>query len=180
MNAGKTSTLLQSDYNYRERGMRTVLFTPIIDTRFAKNHIASRIGLKSEAVPFDPQFDFFTYIQSQQKEGDVHCILVDEAQFLTKAQVASLCRIVDELKVPVLTYGLRTDFRGEPFEGSIYLLAWADNLFEIKSVCHCGKKAIMVIRMDANGQPIQEGPVIDIGGNEKYVSVCRKHYYSAF
>ncbi len=177
MNAGKTTTLLQSSYNYRERGMETLLFIPKIDTRVAEGTIASRIGLESSAISFDETFDFFTFTR-QKKESlkRLTCILIDEAQFLKKEQVDQLCRIVDELRLPVLAYGLRSDFKGEPFEGSKYLLTWAEDLVEIKTICHCGKKATMNQRVDQNGIPVRDGAQIEIGGNERYISLCRKHF----
>lgn len=180
MNAGKTTTLLQSNHNYHERGMYTLLFVPNLDVRFGKGKIASRIGLQAEAVPFSTEFDFWEYTKDalQILPHLIHCILIDEVQFLTKMQVGQLCGIVDMLHIPVLTYGLRTDFRGEPFEGSQYLLAWADELIELKGVCHCGKKATMNIRLDSHGKPTTKGGVVDIGGNEKYISVCRKHFFA--
>lgn len=177
MNAGKSTILLQSSYNYNERGMDTILFTPAIDTRFQKGKIHSRLGLDSDAVTFETNFDLFEYTRIQKElNPKLQCILVDEAQFLTKLQVEQLTDIVDKLKLPVLAYGLRTDFRGEPFEGSLYLLVWADNLVEIKTICHCGKKAIMNIRIDSQGKPVKTGDQIQIGGNEKYVAMCRKHF----
>jgi thymidine kinase len=178
MNAGKSTTLLQSSYNYRERGMETLLFSPSIDTRFGHGKVASRIGLESNAISFDNAFDFFHSIDHHAKNmSRLSCIFVDEAQFLSKNQVMHLSRVVDELDLPVLTYGLRTDFMGETFEGSKYLLAWADKLIEIKTICHCGRKAVMNARMDKNGHILSEGSQIEIGGNERYVSLCRKHYF---
>lgn len=178
MNAGKTTTLLQSSYNYRERGMDTLLYVPKLDTRFGSGKITSRIGLASEAVMFDKDFDFFKEV-AQQKEllSKLACVLVDEAQFLSKHQVLQLCRVVDELRVPVLTYGIRTDFQGETFEGSHALLALAEELAEIKTICHCGRKATMNIRVDSQGNRVKDGEQIEVGGNEKYVSVCRRHFY---
>jgi len=177
MNAGKSTVLLQSSYNYRERGMDTLLFTPAIDKRFGKDTISSRIGVNSTAISFDDQFDLFDYTEKQLSHNPkLACILLDEAQFLTKNQVMQLTAIVDKLNLPVLTYGLRSDFRGEPFEGSLYLLIWADNLIEIKTICHCGRKAIMNARFDAKGNPMGTGEQIQIGGNEKYTSMCRKHF----
>lgn len=179
MNAGKTTTLLQSDYNYRERGMQTLLFTPDFDTRYKEGWIASRIGLKSPAVTYSHEFNFFTYIKSQRHEiENLSCILIDEAHFLTKAQVLQLCQVVDQLNIPVLTYGLRTDFRGEPFEGSKYLLALAEYLTEIKTICHCGRKATMNQRVNGAGTPILDGEQVEIGGNERYIALCRKHFIS--
>lgn len=177
MNAGKTTTLLQSDYNYRERGMDTLLFTPRIDTRAGEGKIASRIGLYANAISFDSHFNFFEYVSAIQNEkSNLKCLLIDEAQFLNKAQVSQLCQIVDHLDLPVLAYGLRSDFRGEPFEGSKYLLVWAENLIEIKTICHCGRKATMNQRVDAKGQAIKEGAQIEIGGNDRYIALCRYHF----
>lgn len=177
MNAGKTTTLLQSSYNYRERGMETLLFIPKIDTRVAEGTIASRIGLESGAISFDECFDLFAFIcRKRETMAKLACVLIDEAQFLKKEQVAQLCRVVDEIKLPVLAYGLRSDFRGEPFEGSKYLLAWAEDLVEIKTICYCGRKATMNQRVNQDGTPVREGAQIEIGGNERYVSLCRKHF----
>jgi thymidine kinase len=176
MNAGKSTVLLQSAYNYKERGMDTLLLKPIIDTR-SEGKIISRIGLNADAVSFDRQFNLFDYTKTQkEKNHHLKCVLIDEAQFLTKEQILQLTQIVDELDLPVLAYGLRSDFRGEPFEGSKYLLIWADNLIEIKTICYCGKKAMMNVRLDSNGQPIKTGEQIQIGGNESYVAMCRKHF----
>lgn len=176
MNAGKTTTLLQSNYNYKERGMETLLFLPALDTRHAKGIISSRIGLVADAYAFESSFDFFENVSKIVKKSSISCVLVDEAQFLTKSQVLQLTRIVDELKVPVLAYGLRSDFMGEPFEGSKYLLAWADELIEIKTICHCGRKATMNLRVDESGNTLREGEQIEIGGNELYIALCRKHF----
>ena len=177
MNAGKSTTLLQSAYNYRERGMEVLLFTPDFDNRYDDNHITSRIGLKSKAVGFNDSFDFFKYVQiACQANPKITCILLDEAQFLNRKQVQQLTDIVIDLKKPVLAYGLRTDFRGEPFPGSHYLLAWADELIEIKTICHCGSKATMVLRIDDEGRAIRDGEQIVIGGNDRYVSCCHKHF----
>jgi thymidine kinase len=177
MNAGKTTTLLQSAHNYHERGMRTLIFTPRLDDRFGSGVVASRIGLKANGVTFARADDLLQLTrQNIASNGPLHCVLVDEAQFLTKAQAWQLTDIVDTLNIPVLTYGLRTDFRGELFEGSQYLLAWADNLIEIKTICHTGKKATMVVRVDDHGRAITEGPQVEIGGNERYVSVSRTEF----
>ncbi|MBA3813817.1 MAG: thymidine kinase [Alphaproteobacteria bacterium] len=176
MNAGKTTTLLQSNYNYQERGMETLLFLPSIDTRHEQGIIASRIGLVAEAHAFESTFDFFDYAREVTETILVSCMLIDEAQFLTKPQVLQLTRIVDELKIPVLAYGLRSDFMGEPFEGSKYLLAWADELSEIKTICHCGRKATMNPRIDESGKILREGQQIEIGGNDRYIALCRKHF----
>lgn len=180
MNAGKSTVLLQSAYNYQERGMDTLLFTPAIDGRYQKGTIHSRIGLTAEAITFDHLFDLFTYTDNDLKNNPkLRCVLVDEAQFLTKDQVKQLTEIVDKLNLPVLTYGLRSDFLAEPFEGSLYLLIWADNLIEIKTICHCGKKAIMNLRIDAAGKVVKTGTQILIGGNDLYIAVCRKHFNQA-
>lgn len=177
MNAGKSTTLLQSAHNYRERGMDVLLFTPAIDDRYQQGTIQSRIGLMSEAIPFEPSFDFFQFVKSfQRKPGSLACILIDEAQFLNKQQVLQLTEICDQLHLPVLAYGLRSDYRGDLFEGSSYLLAWAEELIEIKTVCHCGRKATMNMRIDANGQKVTEGAQVHIGGNESYISTCHKHF----
>ncbi len=177
MNAGKTTTLLQSAHNYHERGMRTLIFTPRLDDRYGSGVVASRIGLKASGVTFARGDDLLQLTrQNIAGNGPLHCVLVDEAQFLTKAQAWQLTDIVDALNIPVLTYGLRTDFRGELFEGSQYLLAWADNLIEIKTICHTGKKATMVVRVDDHGRAITEGPQVEIGGNERYVSVSRAEF----
>jgi thymidine kinase len=177
MNAGKTTTLLQSAHNYHERGMRTLIFTPRLDNRYGDGVVASRIGLKADGRVFSRDDDLLRMTRSDIAEhGALHCVLVDEAQFLTRAQVWQLTDIVDELKIPVLSYGLRTDFRGELFEGSQYLLAWADNLIEIKTICHSGKKATMVVRVDEHGRVVSDGPQVQIGGNDRYVSVSRSEF----
>lgn len=173
MNAGKSTTLLQSAHNYRERGLRPLLFTPQLDTRAGKGQIASRIGLTAEAHAFSPADDLFKLTDVQET---IDCVLVDEAQFLSRAQVYQLGEIADRLNTPVLAYGLRTDFQGNLFEGSRHLLAWADKLVEIKTICHCGSKATMVLRTDEQGTVLREGAQVEIGGNERYVSVCRKHF----
>ncbi|HBK56245.1 MAG TPA: thymidine kinase [Xanthomonadales bacterium] len=177
MNAGKTTTLLQSAYNYHERGMRTLILAPRLDDRAGAGRVASRIGLNANAHAFDRDDDLFALIEADiLAVGPLHCLLVDEAQFLSKAQVWQLTDVVDRLNVPVLSYGLRTDFRGELFEGSRYLLAWADHLTEIKTICHSGAKATMVVRVDEAGRAITEGPQVEIGGNERYVSVSRAEF----
>lgn len=176
MNAGKSTTLLQSSYNYQERGMETLLFIPGIGAREATK-ITSRIGLEAQAISFSPDCNLYHYATAELKKNpNIKCVLIDEAQFLNKAQVEQLGEITDKLNVPVLAYGLRTDFRGEPFPGSLYLLAWADILTEIKTICHCGKKATMNLRIDDKGNPVREGQQIEIGGNERYVATCRKHF----
>ena len=176
MNAGKTTTLVQSAYNYRERGMNTLVLKPIIDERFSSSIVRSRIGLETDAVSVDTKDDLFLLTEKSNKMNPLSCVLLDEAQFLTKSQVFSLSEIVDRLDIPVLAYGLRSDFRGELFEGSMHLLAWADELVEIKTICLCGKKAGMVLRLDENGKPGSIGDQVKIGGNDIYVSVCRKHF----
>ena len=173
MNAGKYTILLQSAHNYRERDLRPLLFTPQLDTRTGKSRIASRIGLDAEAHAFTPADDL---LKLTGAEESIDCVLIDEAQFLTRAQVFQLGEIADRLGIPVLAYGLCTDFQGNLFEGSQYLLAWADNLIEIKTICHCGRKATMVLRTDAEGNVLREGAQVEIGGNESYISVCRKHF----
>lgn len=176
MNAGKSTVLLQSSYNYKERGMKTFLFTPAIDNRFQTGVIHSRIGLSEKAFEFNRQHDLYHTVKDQ--EDLFACILIDEAQFLSREQVHQLTEITDQLKIPVLAYGLRTDFRGELFEGSQYLLAWADELVEIKTICHCGRKATMILRLDPNGNAVTEGAQVMIGGNNVYASTCRKHFKS--
>jgi thymidine kinase len=177
MNAGKSTVLLQSSHNYRERGMQTLLFTPSIDTRYQKGTICSRIGLAEEAYAFNTSDNLYEITAKlHSKEKPYACILIDEAQFLTREQVSQLTEITDNLAIPVLTYGLRTDFKGDLFPGSQFLLAWADELVELKTICHCGRKAIMNMRINAEGQPISEGDQVFIGGNESYVSTCRFHF----
>ena len=180
MNAGKSTALLQASYNYKERGMNTLVLAPTLDDRYGTGLVTSRIGLQSEAVSILPDEDLFARVSSLIVEKPLHCVLIDEAQFLSKKQVLQLGRISDHLDIPVLAYGLRTDFQGEPFEGSKYLLAIADNLKEIKAICHCGSKATMVIRQDPDGNVITSGKSVEIGGNDRYVSMCRKHFYEAF
>ena len=177
MNAGKTTTLLQSAYNYRERGMRTLILTPRLDNRAGEGVVSSRIGLQAKARVFEPGDDLLELIHGDvAARGRLDCVLVDEAQFLVKAQVWQLTDVVDHLGIPVLAYGLRTDFRGELFEGSRHLLALADNLVEIKTICHTGKKATMVVRVDEQGKAVKDGPQVEIGGNERYVSVSRAEF----
>ena len=177
MNAGKSTMLLQANHNYQERGMSTIIYTSSVDDRYGKKEIVSRIGLKAESNIFSDNTNIYEEVINFNKSNRVDCVLIDEAQFLNKNQVAQLGQIVDSLDIPVLTFGIRTDFKGNLFEGSEYLLAWADNLKEIKTVCHCGRKATMVLRLDENGNVIEEGDQIEVGGNEKYVSICRKHFY---
>jgi thymidine kinase len=177
MNAGKTTNLLQSAHNYHERGMRTLILTPQLDDRSGAGTVKSRIGLSARGRIFEHDDDLEAIARADRDHhGPLHCVLVDEAQFLSKRQVWQLTEIVDALGIPVLAYGLRTDFRGELFEGSQYLLAWADNLVEIKTICHTGRKATMVVRVDEHGRAITEGPQVEIGGNERYVSVSRAQF----
>ena len=176
MNAGKSTALLQSSYNYRERGMNTLILAPLLDDRFGVGKVTSRIGLESKALTFRSEEDLLKLVRQRHEEEPLNCVLVDEAQFLTKEQVFQLGEVTDDLKIPVLAYGIRTDFQGEPFPGSKYLLAWADNLKELKAICFCGNKATMVIRLDQEGNAITQGSQVEIGGNDRYVSMCRKHF----
>ncbi|WP_419901536.1 thymidine kinase [Kiloniella sp.] len=176
MNAGKSTVLLQSSYNYQERGMGTLLFTAALDDRYGKGKISSRIGLQAEALIYTNEDNLLEMARTELSERKINCVFVDEAQFLTKEQVFQISEIVDQLNIPVLAYGLRTDFQGNLFEGSKQLLAWADVLHELKTICHCGSKATMVMRVDENGLAIKEGSQVVIGGNDRYVPVCRKHF----
>lgn len=180
MNAGKSTSLLQSSYNYKERGMNTLVLAPRLDDRFGRGKVASRIGIESDATAFESDTDLFDVIASQNVEEPLHCVLIDEAQFLTRDQVFQLTEVTDQLCIPVLAYGLRTDFQGEPFDGSKYLLAWADTLKELKAICHCGTKATMVLRLDSEGNAVTEGSQVEIGGNDRYISMCRKHFKEGF
>ena len=179
MNAGKSAVLLQASHNYRESGMETYLLTARIDGRAGVGRIASRIGISAEADLFAPGDDLFAMIRTRLAEGPVAAVFVDEAQFLSSDQVWQLARAVDDLGVPVLAYGLRVDFRGELFPGSATLLALADEMREVRTICRCGRKATMVIRQDAEGRAIVEGDQVQIGGNETYVSLCRRHWREA-
>ncbi|MBP1805711.1 thymidine kinase [Rubellimicrobium aerolatum] len=179
MNAGKSTILLQASYNYNERGMRTFLLTARLDTRAGEGRIRSRIGIEAEADTYGPDDDLFGKIAARLQQGPVACVFVDEAQFLTPAQVWQLARAVDDLHLPVMAYGLRVDFRGELFPGSATLLALADEMREIRTICHCGRKATMVVRRDAAGRASREGPQVEIGGNERYESLCRRHWREA-
>lgn len=179
MNAGKSTTLLQSAFNYRERGMQPIILTAALDNRAGVGKVASRIGLEAQAHVYNDATDVFSLIKNAHQQQPRHCVLVDECQFLSKQQVMQLTDVVDELGIPVLCYGLRTDFLGELFSGSHYLLAWADKLIELKTVCHCGRKANHVLRLDEQGNAVADGDQVEIGGNDRYVSVCRKHYKSA-
>lgn len=176
MNAGKSTILLQCSYNYHERGMRTLILLPEIDTRDQPGKVTSRIGLAADAATFHTADNLFSEVRRQHDAERLDCVLVDEAQFLTRQQVRQLSDVCDLLDIPVMAYGLRTDFQGNLFTGSEMLLAWADTLAEIKTICHCGRKATMVLRMDDSGRPIKDGSQIQIGGNERYVSVCRRHF----
>ncbi|WP_032097189.1 MULTISPECIES: thymidine kinase [unclassified Alteromonas] len=176
MNAGKSTSLLQSAYNYRERGMHSIIYTAGLDDRYGIGKVTSRIGLQADAKLYSKDDDLFASIKQDEQERHLDCIFIDEAQFLTKEQVRQLVEVVDELDVPVLAYGLRTDFLGETFEGSHYLLAWADKLFELKTVCHCGRKANFVVRLDEQGNAVTGGDQVQIGGNDTYESMCRKHF----
>lgn len=176
MNAGKSTSLLQSSYNYRERGMNTFVLTASIDDRAGVGKISSRIGIETDAHVFSSDDNLAIMIENAHKEQQQHCVLIDEAQFLSKEQVKQLTHVVDNLNIPVLCYGIKTDFQGELFSGSQYLLAWADKLVELKTICHCGRKATMILRLDAQGNPMREGQQVEIGGNDTYESVCRKHF----
>jgi thymidine kinase len=180
MNAGKTTILLQSAHNYRERGLTPLLFTPKLDDRYGEGWIKSRIGLQARATIFTSEDDLYEITRAQLEDRNIHCVLVDESQFLNREQVYQLSEIVDRLNIPVLCFGLRTDFQGELFEGSKYLLAWADQLTEIKTICHTGKKANMVVRVDDEGYALKEGAQVEIGGNERYVSVSRAEFKKVF
>lgn len=179
MNAGKSTLLLQAAYNYRERGMVPWLLTARLDTRAGEGRIASRIGIAEPADTFTPEDDMFALVAARLAQGHVDCIFLDEAQFLTRGQVWQLARAVDDLGVPVMCYGLRVDFRGELFPGSAALLALADEMREVRTICHCGKKATMVVRLGPDGQPLKHGAQVMVGGNESYVSLCRRHWRAA-
>jgi len=179
MNAGKSTSLLQSAYNYVERGMNSVIYTAAIDDRTQAGTVSSRIGLSQPASVFTDNSDLFSEIKAKSEAQKIHCLLVDESQFLSKVQVQQLANIVDELRIPVLCYGIRTDFQGELFEGSKHLLAWADKLIELKTICHCGKKANMVVRYNEAGQVSVQGDQVEIGGNDRYMSLCRLHFKQA-
>jgi len=176
MNAGKSTHLLQSNYNYRERGMNCLLFTAHIDDRFQQGMISSRLGINAPAELFDNNTDILDHIQTAISKNSVDCVLIDEAQFLTEHQVSQLCDIVDLFNIPVLAYGIRTDFVGKTFSGSAALLAWSDKLIELKTICHCGKKANFVVRLDEAGNALTQGEQVEVGGNERYESMCRKHF----
>lgn len=179
MNAGKSTALLQASHNYREGGMQTLLMTAQIDGRAGPARIASRIGIGEAAETFAPDDDLYQRMARRMAEGPLACLFIDEAQFLTKAQVWQLACAVDDLGVPVMCYGLRVDFRGELFPGSAALLAWADEMREVRTICHCGKKATMVIRHGPDGRALRAGEQVQIGGNETYQSLCRRHWRAA-
>ena len=176
MNAGKSTSLLQSAYNYKERGMRPFIMSAAIDNRYSIGKVTSRIGLEAEAYLFHKEDDLFKILSEENKQQGINCVLIDESQFLSREQVKQLAIAVDDLDIPVLCYGIRTDFRGELFPGSQHLLAWADNLIELKTICHCGSKATMVVRTDEEGNIINDGDQVVIGGNDRYQSMCRKHF----
>lgn len=176
MNAGKSTILLQSSYNYRERGMNTLILQPEIDSRFGVGTVASRIGISAQAKTFQLNDNLLHIVEHEMQQQPLHCVLVDESQFLTSSQVKQLSDVCDQLNIPVLAYGLRTDFQGNLFEGSQQLLAWADTMVEVKTICHCGRKATMVLRIGADGKAIKEGNQVQIGGNDRYTSVCRQHF----
>ena len=179
MNAGKSTLLLQAAHNYREGGMETFLLTARLDTRAGEGRIGSRIGIGAAAQTFSPEDDMFALLAARLAQGPVACVFIDEAQFLTKAQVWQLACAVDDLGLPVMCYGLRVDFQGNLFPGSAALLAWADEMREVRTICHCGKKATMVIRRGADGKALQAGEQVQIGGNETYQSLCRRHWREA-
>jgi thymidine kinase len=186
MNAGKSTVLLQSSYNYHERGMRTLLFVPAIDTRAGLGRVKSRIGLEAEAITLQPDDNIFTHVYAEHttpragaEPPAIACVLIDEAQFLTRRQVEQVTEIADQLNIPVLCYGLRTDFQAQLFPGSAALLALADSLIELKTICHCGRKATMNLRIGPDGRGVKEGAQVEIGGNDRYVAMCRRHFKAA-
>ncbi|MFC0588311.1 thymidine kinase [Novosphingobium aquiterrae] len=179
MNAGKSTTLLQADFNYRERGMATMLWTAALDHRSDEQAIESRIGLGADAHRYAADTDLWARVTAAHKVEPLACVLIDEAQFLSEAQVWQLARLADEANIPVLCYGLRTDFQGELFPGSKVLLGIADSLVELKAVCHCGRKSTMNLRVDADGAAVRHGAQTEIGGNDRYVALCRKHFTEA-
>lgn len=176
MNAGKSTALLQSAYNYKERGMNVEIFTAALDDRYGRGKVSSRIGLHADAHLFLSDTDLYGAIDALHTAKPMNCVFIDEAQFLSKAQVKQLCKVVDDLNIPVLAYGLRTDFLAETFAGSHHLLAWADKLVELKTICHCGRKANFVVRRDESGRVVREGEQVQVGGNDSYESMCRRHF----
>ncbi len=176
MNAGKSTTLLQADFNYRERGMVTMLWTAALDDRYGQGQVTSRIGLMAEARKFAPETDMLAEISAENANRSFSCVLVDEAQFLSREQAIQLADVADRLGIPVLCYGLRTDFQAELFPGSAALLGLADSLVELKAVCECGRKSTMNLRVDAAGNAVKEGAQTEVGGNDRYVALCRKHF----
>ena len=180
MNAGKSTVLLQSSHNYHERGMRTLLFMPMIDNRAGFGRIQSRIGLAADAIALAEDANLYAHVKAEHERQPVACVLIDEAQFLTRLQVRQATDIADLLRIPVLCYGLRTDFQGLLFPGSAELLAQADNLIELKTICHCGRKATMNLRVAGDGTSVKEGAQVEIGGNDRYVAMCRRHFKEAF
>lgn len=176
MNAGKSTTLLQADFNYRERGMETMLWTAALDDRYQQGVITSRIGLEQQAHKFDPDVNLWEQISKEHAGRPLNCVLIDEAQFLTRDQVLQLARLADEAGIPVLCYGLRTDFQAELFPGSAALLGLADALVELKAVCECGRKATMNLRVDGEGRAVKAGAQTEIGGNDLYIALCRRHF----
>ena len=178
MNAGKSTALLQASHGYRERGLETMVFTSSKDDRYGESEVVSRVGLRSPAHTYSESDNILKMVHDENEKHELSCILIDEAQFLTKDQVKQLGKIVDELKITVMAFGIRTDFQGELFEGSKYLLAWADKLEELRAVCHCGSKATMIVRVSEDGSIMRSGDQVEIGGNERYLSLCRKCFYS--
>tara|TARA_B100001029_G_scaffold20040_1_gene13253 strand:- start:2140 stop:2724 length:585 start_codon:yes stop_codon:yes gene_type:complete len=178
MNAGKSTALLQASHGYRERGLETMVFTSSKDDRYGESEVVSRVGLRSPAHTYSESDNILKMVHDENEKHELSCILIDEAQFLTKDQVKQLGKIVDELKITVMAFGIRTDFQGELFEGSKYLLAWADKLKELRAVCHCGSKATMIVRVSEEGSIMRSGDQVEIGGNERYLSLCRKCFYS--
>ena len=180
MNAGKTTGLLQAAFNYRERGMEVLLFTAALDNRYGRGKIVSRIGLQQPAHLFDPQEDLFARIKALCAAQKIACVFFDEAQFLSYDQVWQLAQVVDELQLPVMAYGIRTDFQGKLFPSCQALMAIADELREVKTICHCGRKATMVVRATAQGQAVTQGAQVEIGGNDRYIPLCRRHWRAAY
>ena len=178
MNAGKSTALLQASHGYRERGLETMVFTSSKDDRYGESEVGSRVGLRTSAHTYAESDNILAMVRDVNEKNRLSCVLIDEAQFLTKDQVKQLGKIVDELNVTVMAFGIRTDFQGELFEGSKYLLAWADRLKELRAVCHCGSKATMIVRVSEDGSITRAGDQVEIGGNERYLSLCRKHFYS--